>query len=108
MVLDMLWTVIVIVLSSVPLYIAVKLMGGHTGILKVIIVNIIVALAVSYITSTFNFWAGALSFIVMLFIYKVMFKLSWLKAFLAWILQFIIIALIIFLLVFFGVLTLLL
>jgi hypothetical protein len=105
MVLDFLWALAIIVISSIPLYLAVKLMGGRGGIIRVIIVNVLVGLLVSWLGSTINIFVAAATFILMLFIYKVMFKLSWLKAFFAWILQFIIIIVIIVLLAFFGILS---
>jgi hypothetical protein len=80
-------------------------MGGRGGIIRVIIVNLLVGLLVGWLGSTINIFVAAATFILMLFIYKVMFKLSWLKAFFAWILQFIIIVVIIVLLAFFGILS---
>jgi hypothetical protein len=105
MVLDFLWTLAIVVISSIPLYLAVKIMGGRGGLIRVIIVNLLVGLLVSWLGSAINIFVAAATFIVMLFIYKIMFKLSWLKAFFAWILQFVIIVIIIFILAYFGLLT---
>ena len=76
--------VLLLVISSLPLYFAVKFLGGKATILKVIFVNLFVGI-VSGVLSI-----PLLGFILLLFIYKKFFELSWLKAFFALILQFVV------------------
>ncbi len=79
----------VFLLSALPLYFSVKVMGGKTGLLKIIIVNIIVALVAFAIKMQFDTWGGVIAFILMILIYKYMFKIGWIRAILVWLLQFV-------------------
>jgi hypothetical protein len=81
---------IAFIIASLPLYLAVKFLGGRTSILKVIGVHFIVAVVIAFIQFFINILAGLIAFIAMLWIYKEMFQLGWLRAFLAWILSIII------------------
>lgn len=83
---------VILVVSAIPLNLAVKLLGGRSSILKVILVNLGVWAAGLYLERAFGLFAGLLSFIVMLIIYRYAFDLGWLRAFAAWVLQFVIIA----------------
>lgn len=74
---------IILFISALPLYFAVGLMGGKTSILKVLFANFIVGIIYLIVPSL-------ISFILLLFIYKEMFKLSWLGALGAWLLQFVV------------------
>ncbi len=100
--------IVVLVVSAIPLNLAVKILGGRSSILKVILVNFIVGLIGAYLNSTLGWLAGIVSFIAMLFIYKIIFGLGWIRAFLAWILQAVIIAIIIIALILIAGVTLLL
>ncbi len=82
---------IIIILSALPLYFAVKILGGKTSLLKVIIVNFIAALVTPIIKSWIGIFGGVVAFIALLFIYKVMFRLGWVRALIAWAGQFIIV-----------------
>ena len=81
--------ILVLVMSSLPLYFAVKFLGGKATILKVIFVNLIVGVISGVLA------IPLLGFILLLFIYKKFFELSWLKAFLASILQFVVAAILV-------------
>ena len=94
---------IVFIISALPLYFAVKFFGGKTGILKVIITNILVAGVIIMIRFLFDSWSGLLGFIMMIWIYKELFELGLIKALLAWLLQFIFAALIALLLNILGI-----
>jgi hypothetical protein len=82
---------LVIVVSAIPLNLAVKLMGGKSSILRVILANIIVGILAIFIDMKLGHFAGIVSFIAMLFIYKHLFHVGYLRALLAWVLQFVII-----------------
>lgn len=86
-------------ISAIPLYLALHIVGSRSaGLLKVILVNILAALIISAIYSYFGAWAGLVGFIAVLYIYKEMFDIGWISAFLAWVLQFIVVGLLIFVL----------
>lgn len=92
------------ILSALPLYFSVKLLGGRTGLFKVIFINLLVAFVALIIKFFFDSWGGLIAFVLMLWIYKDFFRLSWIKALLAWLLQFVFAAIIVLLAVlFFGV-----
>jgi len=75
---------------------AVKFVGGKTNIFKTAITNILAGFVTFLIQRTLNFYATIISFIVLLLIYREMFRLKWFKAFLVWILQFVFLAILIF------------
>lgn len=85
--------VLVFVLSSLPLYFAVRFLGGKTGIVKAVLVNFVVGLLVSVIRDRFALLGGLLAFVIMVWIYHEIFRLRWIKAFLVWLVQIVIIAL---------------
>ena len=95
-----------LIVSAIPLNLAVKMLGGDSSILKVILANIAVGLIAIFIAMQFGIYAGIIPFLIMLFVYKYMFEIGLFKAFIAWILQFVIIIVIIFVLIVFLGLTL--
>ncbi|MCF7860801.1 hypothetical protein K9M79_01030 [Candidatus Woesearchaeota archaeon] len=80
------------IISSLPLYLSVKFLGGKTSILKTVFISIITGFIVTAIKSYFSTWGGILAFVAMIWIYHEAFRLKWLKAILAWILQFVFVA----------------
>lgn len=94
---------LVILFSSLPLYLAVKFLGGKASILNVFLVNLGAAILIPFVKQSIGTWGGIISFIFLLFIYKNMFSIGWVRSFLVWILQFVIIALIIIILAAVGI-----
>ena len=80
-------SILILVVSSIPLYLAVNLLGGRASLLKVILVNLAIGFLDGLITSKFGFLATIISFVILLALYKIMFDLGWIRAFFAWILQ---------------------
>ncbi|VVB59905.1 Uncharacterised protein [uncultured archaeon] len=83
--------------SSIPLYFALRLIKGkakNISFTKVFLVNILVAAIASAVSSSFGILSGVAAFLLALFVYKVMFEVDWLTAFLVWLLQFVIIVII--------------
>ncbi len=76
--------VAILIISALPLYFAVKFLGGKATIFKVLMVNLIVGVIGAALDMPI------IGFVLLLFVYKEVFKMSWLSAFLAWILQFIV------------------
>jgi hypothetical protein len=77
------------IISSLPLYLSVKFLGGKTSILKTVFISIAVGIIVTAIKSYFSTWGGLIAFFMMIWIYHEAFRLKWIKALLAWILQFV-------------------
>ena len=86
--------VAILIISALPLYFAVKFLGGKATIFKVLMVNLIIGV----IGATLDM--PVVGFILLLFVYKKVFKMSWLSALLAWILQFVVAGALLFLALF--------
>jgi hypothetical protein len=91
-VLYLLGLILIWIITAIPLYLAVKLIGGKTSLIKVIFVNFLVGFLTTFLYETIGLWAAIVSFIAMLLVYKIAFRVGWIRAFLAWITQFILIA----------------
>jgi len=84
---------IILVISSIPLYVAVRLLGGKTSLFKVIMVNIVAGIVISALKAAYSsFIWSILVFLTLLYIYKEMFRIGWLRSFFAWLMQFVIFA----------------
>ncbi len=86
-------TLFVFLISSLPLYFAVKSLKGKTTLLKTVLVTFVTGIVVSAIRTQFEIFGGIIAFFVLIWIYHEVFRLKWIKAFLAWILQFVFIIL---------------
>ena len=78
---------LILVISSLPLYFAVKLVGGTTGIVKVILISLILSFASFSAFRFLNMFAGIFMLVATLFVYSLAFRISLLRSFIAWILQ---------------------
>ena len=78
--------ILLFIISAIPLYLAVKILGGKTNIVKTVFVMILAGIATAIISAIFPF-GGIIAFIVLIWIYHEMFRLKWLKALIAWFLQ---------------------
>jgi hypothetical protein len=63
------------------------MMGGEASVMKVIFTNILVGLVGVLLYYQFPAFSGVLTLVALLFIYSLMFRLSFFRAFLAWIIQ---------------------
>ncbi len=80
--------VLLIILSSLPLYMAVKFLGGKATIMKVFFTNIIVALILAVLTYLFSMgWIWIL--LVTVLFYSYIFSMGIFKSLIAWVLQYI-------------------
>ena len=93
-----------IVISALPVWLALKIAGAKkSGFIRVFIVNIIVGF-ISGILGHYLGWFGAIpAFILLLLIYKIAFKIGWLRAILVWVMQLVIVAAFTFILTLFGI-----
>lgn len=81
------------IISAIPLHFSVILMGGKTNILKTSLIIILAGIVISIINTIFGNISSLVSFIILIWIYKISFKLGWISTVFAWLLQFIIILL---------------
>lgn len=91
--------------SSIPLYFALKLIKGKAkkvSFTKVFLVNILVGAVASAVSSSSGILGGVIAFLLALFVYKEMFEIDWLTAFLVWLMQIVIVALILWALILLG------
>lgn len=96
---EILAIIVSILVSAIPLNLAVKLLGGESSLLKVVLVNFVVAVIFVLSYMYFTVFAGLIAFILMLLVYKVMFDIGWIRAILAWLLQFVIAVILILILI---------
>ena len=82
---------IVLVISAIPLNLAMKMLGGKSSILKVILANLLAGIAYILLHAYLGLFAGLASFIVMILIYREIFKVGWIRVLLALVLEVVII-----------------
>lgn len=83
---------IIFLVSAIPLNIAARLLGGQTHLLQTAVINIIAGVIVALVHWYVPVFGGIIAFVALLFIYRMFFKVGWIKAFLIWILQLILTA----------------
>ena len=93
---------VVLIISALPLHIAVKLLGGKTYLIKTILVMFISSVIIVLIALILPF-GGIIAFIVLIWMYREMFRLKWHKALFAWILQLLFVAILFIILSIIGV-----
>lgn len=103
MIIEIIILLVAFLISGIPLYIAVNLLGGKTSLLKTSIVLFLSGILFSAITNYFNYFGGLIAFILMIWLYREAFRLKWFKAFLAWLLQFVVLAIFIIIFILLGV-----
>ena len=87
MLLLLLFIIIIFLLAALPLYLAVKFLGGKTTLFKAAVVNLFVGIVVAIIHLLLPRWGILIGFIVLLWFYREFFKLKWIKAFFAWFIE---------------------
>ena len=85
--LDWLLLILVFLLSGIPLYFAAKLLGGKTGILKAALTVFISGIVFSVIVGLQFPLSFVVAFVLLIWIYREVFRLKWWKAFVVWILH---------------------
>jgi len=104
MIFELLLLVVVFLITSIPLHLAVRFLGGKTSLLNTMFINVIAGVIVAAIQFYFKVWGGLIAFLILLWIYREAFHLKWWKAIVAWLLQFVIIVLFAMLFSLFGLL----
>lgn len=82
--------ILLLVISALPMHLAVLVMGGRSTIIRVIFANFLAGIITFMIYYLLDSWAGLISFVLMIWVYKEIFNIGFVRAVLAWILQFII------------------
>jgi hypothetical protein len=78
-----------IIISSLPLFIAVRMLGGYATILRVLLTNIIVGLLSGWLIVTWG--AGALIILLAtILLYSFIFKMNIIRSFFAWLIQYVV------------------
>ncbi|MAE13036.1 hypothetical protein CMO92_00585 [Candidatus Woesearchaeota archaeon] len=98
MILNILILALILFISALPLYLAVTLLGGKATIIKVLIVEFITTIALIILQFILPKWGFIVGFLLLLYIYREMFRLKWWKTILAWLLKGVIVFLLILLL----------
>ncbi|MBR9706670.1 hypothetical protein GOV14_06565 [Candidatus Pacearchaeota archaeon] len=94
---------VLIIISSLPLYISLKLFFARkVSIFRVFLVNMIVGFIVAIVKYYFETFGAIIAFILLLFMYKISFGIGWIRALLVWLLQFVILAILTFALALIG------
>ena len=81
--------IIVLILSALPLYLAVNFVGGEAGKVKILLISLVLSFASLGATRFIGMFAGLFMLIGTLIMYKLAFKISLMKAFLVWALQYV-------------------
>ena len=101
----LLWKVLLLLITAIPLYLAVRLLGGKASIISAMLVNIVTGILTAALRSQYGLLGMILGFFFALWIYREVFRLIWIKAFLVFILQAVIVFLAIILLGILAALT---
>ena len=80
---------IVFLITTLPLYFAVNMLGGKTGIIKTFLVVLVSGILMTVIREFFTTWGWIIAFIFLIWFYHELFRLKWWKALVAWLLQFV-------------------
>ncbi len=87
---------LVIIISSLPLYLAVSLLGGKVSILRAFLVMIATGIISIIVNIIFPIWGTLVALIILIWVFHEVFRLKWFKAILAWILWLIFVLLFLF------------
>jgi len=83
------WIVIIVsaFIQAIPVHLAARFLGGVSSYWKAFVLTVggivVAALVQQYVSS----WAGVISFVLLLGLYKVGFNMGWLGAFFVWVLS---------------------
>lgn len=86
--------ILLAIISALPLYISVNLLGGEATIFRVLLTNSVVAILLSLLVRRLGLGLIAL-FLLTIVAYKFIFKLTFLKALFAWVLQYIVVVILV-------------
>ena len=82
----------IFIISALPLYFAVKFLGGRTKLWKTIIINILAGIVLLIINTLVPVIGGIVAFVIILMMYMYFFRIGFLRAILVWVLEIILVA----------------
>jgi hypothetical protein len=85
-----------LVISALPLYFALKLVGGQGGIFRILVLSLLLSFASIGAARFIGIFAGLFMLFATLFVYSLAFKISIFRAFIAWVLQYVFVFLAVF------------
>ncbi|MBN2111849.1 hypothetical protein JW707_01990 [Candidatus Woesearchaeota archaeon] len=103
--LAILFVALFFIAASIPLHLAAKMFGGDSSLLKAALTNFIAGILGGVIFFLFDGIALFVYFVVLLLVYKTMFNIGWIKAFLVWLMQGVILLALMLLFVLLGLLA---
>jgi len=84
---------IIFCISAFPLYFAVSIFRKKVSFLSVLLVTLISGFLITALNSYFKVWGFLISFLILILVYREVFRLKWFNAFIVWVLQFLFIVL---------------
>jgi hypothetical protein len=91
--------ILAIIISSLPLYFSVKLLGGDASILKVFLTNILMGVVSAILMKMFGF-GGLAVLLFTILLYAAIFDMGFIRSFFVWLIQYVIAFLLVILFVF--------
>lgn len=82
--------ILLFLIIALPLHLAVRFMGGRTTILKSFLVVVLTGVLSALIYANFKY-GGIIAFLLLIWIYREMFRLKWIKAVLVWVIEIVLI-----------------
>jgi hypothetical protein len=76
---------LVVIISSLPLYLAVKLLGGKASILSTFLVMLGTGFISILINLVFPIYGTIIAWLVLIWVFHDVFRLGWLRSIFAWI-----------------------
>jgi len=98
--------VILLLISAIPLHLAVWILGGKSSVLKALFVNLIIGLLTAVLFAVLGVFGKIVAILVLIltiWIYREAFRLKWWKALVVWLIQMVIFWLMSIVLGFFGI-----
>lgn len=74
-------------IQGIPVHFAAKFFGGKSSYFRAVLLTILGTFIGAAVYAYFSEWAGLISFLLLLALYKVGFEIGWLRAFFVWILS---------------------
>jgi len=78
---------LVFIIASLPLYFAIKFLGGKTTLFRAVIVNLFAGFLISLMHIYFKTYGSIIAFLSLVLVYRESFRLKWWKAFFVWLVE---------------------
>ncbi|MFT4308931.1 MAG: hypothetical protein ACMXYL_00380 [Candidatus Woesearchaeota archaeon] len=105
MVEGLIWKTVALIFTAIPLYIAVRILGGKSSFVNAMLVNVVSGILTSQMRLQYGLWGMILGFFFTLWLYREVFRLIWIKAFLVFIVQAVVLVILYFILLVLSMIT---